>query len=398
MPAQKPISNTAALPAPVYYLGRLSGSDQIWRVEVDGQTAVQVTHELSPVTDFDVSPTDGKLAFVSNNNLILANPDGSRRTVMVDAHPMPTAEDYDVASLLMRQVHWSPDGKRIAYGLGGVNLIDAHDGRLTVLKRDDLKPKSPDFKSDGPVYSYWPLAWSPDGTRILSAVASYPEGGSLTVLDVSDMTTVDFVSNAGNGCCSPSWSVDGKSVYYASPWPWMDSSGLWHAEASTGKVTTLIEGFSKTEWREVGFVHAAKHGVLYYFYGTQSKEPGDLSPDSLPMALPITMYSAQADGVSERRRLRNDVHIVSEVAWAPNEQGALIVDVVDAVRAPSYQVSGTLTYLKTDSSPAIRLPADGRLPHWGVPSSTPVVNMQRHDTVWESHIDLVDGNASDCKY
>ena len=361
-PTQAPTAIPGVLPAPVYYLGNKGDFDQIWRVEVDGKTVVQVTHEITTVTDFDVSPVDGKLVYISNNDLIVAGSDGNNRNMIIDGPPRPTAEDPNRINLEMRQVYWSPDGKRIAYGLGGVNLIDATGGTPFMLKQSDPIPQPPDYQSDGPVKLYWPLNWSPDGKRILANFAYFPEAGGLSVLTIADKKTVDVVSTEGYVCCAPTWSSDGQSVYYANPAPGMISPGLWRADVNTGESTTLIEGNAKTEWHLAGYAHQAHDGTLYYFYGVQPIDPNGVFASAMPM----TMYRAQADGVSGMKQLRNDAHLIGEVTWVPDGSGALIVDAAAAVQAQRYPVTGTLVYLKADGSPAIQLPAEGHMPRWGI--------------------------------
>ena len=73
--AQTPVN----LPAPVYLLDAASG--QIVRVADDGVTQRTVTHELAPVTAFDVAPDGSKLAYVAGNQLIEAGADGLNRVV-----------------------------------------------------------------------------------------------------------------------------------------------------------------------------------------------------------------------------------------------------------------------------------------------------------------------------
>src|SRR5262245_31419682 len=63
----------AVLPAPVYYLASAGPTQQIWRVDTDGSTRTQITKESASVTDFDVSPGDGSVAYVSGNALIKAD-------------------------------------------------------------------------------------------------------------------------------------------------------------------------------------------------------------------------------------------------------------------------------------------------------------------------------------
>ena len=393
VPTEVPAAGPSLLPAPVYYLGNKGGIDQIWRVDADGKTVAQVTHEITTVIDFDVSPADGKLAYISNNDLIIAEPDGNNRTILVDGPPMPAEGNDNFANVAMRQVSWSPDGKRIAYGLGGVNLIDAAGGTPFMLEQSDPIPQPPDYKSDGPVKLYWPHNWSPDGTRMLIDFAHYPEGGGLSVLTIADKQTVDVVSSEGYVCCAPTWSADGQSVYYANPAPGMISPGLWRADANTGKSTKLIEGITKTEWRLVGYAHHTPNGNLTYFYGTQ---PAD-SSSTPPMNLPMVMYSAQADRISEMKQLRNDAYFISGAAWVPDGSGALIVDAMTAEQAQSYPFTGTLVYLKADGSPAIQLPAEGRLPKWGILSPQETINIDEPVLVWEGHTEFGDGNKSDCK-
>jgi hypothetical protein len=73
----------AAVPAGLlshtfYYLGTDSvGLAQVFRIERDGTSQRQLTSEPANVNDYGVSPTDGGVAYVANNQLLFVNADGS---------------------------------------------------------------------------------------------------------------------------------------------------------------------------------------------------------------------------------------------------------------------------------------------------------------------------------
>ena len=68
----------------LYYLG---DGGHVFRLGRDGKTVTQITFETYPVTSYDVSPVDGSIAYVSSNQLILVNAEGSNRRVLVDGGP-----------------------------------------------------------------------------------------------------------------------------------------------------------------------------------------------------------------------------------------------------------------------------------------------------------------------
>ena len=65
-PTASPIA-VEVLPAPLYLLG---SDGQIMRLEMDGTTLTRITEEAEPLTDFDVSPANGMLAYASGNSRI----------------------------------------------------------------------------------------------------------------------------------------------------------------------------------------------------------------------------------------------------------------------------------------------------------------------------------------
>ena len=96
------------LPHSLYYQAADSaGRMQIFRMEPDGRTEMQLTFEPVAVTDFDVSLADGSIAYVASNQLLLADADGSNRRVLVDGGSGPDLRgSYSPV--------YSPDGTTIA--------------------------------------------------------------------------------------------------------------------------------------------------------------------------------------------------------------------------------------------------------------------------------------------
>ena len=79
---------TSLLPRSFYYLGTDSaGLTQVFRMERDGTTEHQITSEPVNVSDFDVSQSDGSVAYVANNQLMWINADGSNRHLLIDGVP-----------------------------------------------------------------------------------------------------------------------------------------------------------------------------------------------------------------------------------------------------------------------------------------------------------------------
>jgi hypothetical protein len=348
---------------PVLFLSDQSGSEQIWRMDIDGKNLTQLTDEAAPVTDFDVSRPDGRLIYVSDNDLVVADADGSNRVVLVDGPPKPAMDATDRINREVRQPRWSPDGTQIAFGLGGVHVISASGGLSTTLVQSDPMPQPPDYQSEGPVQFYWPNSWSFDGSRVLAEFAYFPEAGGLAVITVTDKTIVNLTSPEGIVCCNPAWSADSSAVYIANSTPGMIAPGLWRADASTGQSTTLITGITKSEWQLVAYPRQASDGMLYYFFATQPMPGSENEP--MPGYTPLAMYRSEADGVTGQTQLRTDAYVIGDAAWAPDNSGALIVDAKAALEANLYPPIGPLLYLKNDGSTAVQVAAKGRMPRWG---------------------------------
>ena len=351
------------LPAPLLFLAPVEETDQIWRLEVDGQGLRPLTQEAEPVLDFDVSAVDGRLAYVSGNDLIVANPDGGGRIVLVDGPETPPENDPQGALMLLGKPRWSPGGERIAYGLGGVNLVAASGGEPLRLLSSDPPPAAPDAPSQSPAYWYWPETWSPDGSRLLLGYSLWPDSGGLAILDAAGGAPRLIRSVEAFACCQPAWSADSAFIYYASPFFGMILSGMWVADAATGESRTLIQGDAPDgAFRLPGFVHPVAGGSLYYFYARS-----DAFPEGQIKLSPVHALRRRS---GRQTPLRSDAWMVGEALWTPDGSGVVILD-LETPAPPSpggaVQPLGRLIYLASDNRPPLLLPAAGYTLRWGRP-------------------------------
>lgn len=378
VPQPTPFLETASsetlstLPAALLFLSHQSGSDQIWQLEADGLSLRQITHEAAPVTDFDISPLDGRLAYAAGNDLIIAEADGSGRILLVDGPPLPSENDPDFLNQLLGKPRWSPDGKSLAYSLGGVNVIGVSESVPFQLISNDDPSQSEDQTTQKARFFFWAESWAPDGKRLLLGYAGSPALGGLAVINAAGGEPL-FIQNPPLNeamretppgaapievaCCNPLWSLDGSAIYYANPFPGMFSAGLWRANAATGQSQTLIPGQTDDGLYHLpGFVFQAKNGMLYYFYGQ-----ADAFPEGDVMLTPV---QAKADALTQRAPLRNDAWLVGEALWSPDAQGVVILDLASA--APGeFPRLGKLFYLPLNGGEAFPLPVSGYALHWG---------------------------------
>jgi len=345
------------LPAPVYFLG---SDSQIWRLDTDGSTLSQITHETAPVRYFDVSPANGALAYIVSNMLVCADSLGGSRTLLVQGPTLANIPDDLRLPVEMNRLRWSPDGGRIAYGLNGVNVYDLASGASSILLQNDAIPANlATPTTTGQLRLYSPAEWSPDGSRLLVNVSYYPEGGGLAIFTPGDKSFVPLASPDGLVCCFAAWSSDSSAIYFANDSIGMVASGLWRADAATGNGVTLIPGEASGLISLVAHPYALPDGQLAYFLATTAEFPQTF--------VPLTMTRSDADGVSNRTALRADSSLPYEALWASDGSGAVIVDRVGQIvtEQDPYLVYGPFVWLKADGSAPVLLPAQGFAIRWG---------------------------------
>jgi Tol biopolymer transport system component len=324
-------TSPALLPHSVYFLSQRSGSTQVWRLETDGATLVQLTNEATNVDGYDVSPQDGSIAYVLENQIYLMNADGSDRRLLVDnAAADSNAEDF-FHTRLVSAPSFSPDGSKLAYGVNGIWIYDLATSRVEHALENQVE--------DG-LMLYSPLVWAPDNQQLLISIAA-ESSSTLAVWQVGkELVTLE---SEDQPCCQYIWAPDSRSILLASATLGLVEPGLWRYDTRTGQRSTLIETSSGDTYNFVGWPLQLTNGDLQYFYSSAAEVPeGDV---------PLYIIRSAADGTSSRTQLRSESFSLREALWAP--AGDLVLVAQPAAGGDGN--SGPVAVVQLDGSPVLPL-------------------------------------------
>lgn len=307
--------NPAILPHPLYFLSGLQENAQVWRLETDGITLTQITHEESGVGDFAVSPLDGRLAVVSDNQLLLLDSRGANPQQIADARQVdPSIEDYVFHSSIGSS-SFSPDGKYLAYGFDGLHLYHLDSGLDEHLLTNLGNLLGEPFVFTKEVYG--PGAWSPDGSMLL-IIMGYYEGSTLAVMDLGAEQPYRRLWSNGPVCCTFSWSADGRAVLVADPSYSVSLPGLWEYDPWTGEETVIVPGVAEDgSLRFSGWPVKPDENELIFFYAN----PHPFSPEA---GIELEMVRSYADG-SDMAPIRPEKFHIIQALWAQDGDLVLIV-------------------------------------------------------------------------
>lgn len=361
-PTEAPLATatpTGLLPAPLYYVN--TTDQQIWRIDVNGVTSSRITNENTPILSFDISPTDGSLAYVTNNNLVLSDSGGGISRILVTGGVLdPNAPEGQIVKEV-NHPHWSPDGTKISYGSNGVNIIDVTSGQSQVVKQSDPYPDISAGRPTTLVAFYLEGIWSPDATQMLISYANFPEGSDYIIHSLVDGTdkTISFPAG-GLTCCNPAWAPDSQSIYFSNDSVGLVVPGLWRVNAATGDTDTLISTPQDgTHFLLVSNARLLSDGNLYYFF---SDAPLNANSGMVDWPATHTLTRSAVDGVTGRTGLRTDTVKLDEALWASDGRGAVVVAHTDNA---SVFGQGALLWMDTANGPVVDLHATGAMPHWG---------------------------------
>jgi dipeptidyl aminopeptidase/acylaminoacyl peptidase len=342
------------LPRSLYFLNADAAAHlQIFRLERDGKTLTKVTAEPADVESYDVNQNDGRIVYISNNQLFLINADGSGRTILLDGGSQDVNNPFltDIQSAV-----WSPNGETIAYGFGGLNLYAVDTGVTNRV----LENQTRDI-GNGMIFPdelYWPDRFSPDGTKLLITLGYY-EGASAAVYYPAGNSLVRLTGGEGALICcgDEEWSLDGSSFFAASSSMGMFSSGLWRVDASSGQVTSLLTGDpgdGTYNFADAPFL--SLDNQLYFFFANTP------ASEEFFMDAPLQLVRSAADGVSGRTLLLPDIFKkMNETLWSPDTS---FVIVAVAQNDQTYQ-GGQLELVYVDGRPRVMLAPFGRDLKWG---------------------------------
>jgi hypothetical protein len=155
------------LPAPLLFV---NDESEIARMETDGETVTTLMDEQDLVIDFAVAPGGGSLAYITiaqdtqATTLVRANADGSGRTELARGiiRSVTVAADGSVQAGVLGD---SADRAGGALPLGAWNF--PADGGVPTLLAASTEPSSAADGTVTPGTHAQPLAWSPDGSKLL---------------------------------------------------------------------------------------------------------------------------------------------------------------------------------------------------------------------------------------
>ena len=297
------------LPHPLYFLNNDSaGLTQIYRLDQAGDTVTQLTFEPANVDDYDVSMMDGSVVYVSNNQLLTINADGSSRSTIFDGDSVNSPV-------------WSPNGETIAFAYKGLNFYSVVSGQSNRVLDDQI-----DDLGGGQTFPrelYWPESYSADGSKLVITLAYY-EGASSAIYYPNGGALVRL--NGGEGaiiCCGDyHLTSDGSVLFAASPSSGMFNAGLWRVDTATGNVTTLLLTSYDTNPDEVADnPFLAADGQLYFFYASLP------NADEFIDRPPLQIVRSAADGVTGRTILRPETfQNMNEALWAPDASFVIVAN------------------------------------------------------------------------
>lgn len=257
-PAASPTPVPPLLPAPLLFLSDRSGTWQIWRIEMNGGFAHPITSIPEGVGDFDISPVDGSLAYISANSLYISHPDGSQSRMVVAGEPVGDMDTDHLAKRLSNP-RWSPDGTLLAFGQNGINILEINSGTIRSLITN--------FISDDPFginnRIYRPAFWSAD-SNYLAAQVGYYEGVGIVILPAAGGAVIDpQIFN----CCDYALSSDPLTFFLVGPQMAYGESGFWRIRWDTGETIRLSQQANDSE-PEPSYAHLLldANNRLHFFY------------------------------------------------------------------------------------------------------------------------------------
>lgn len=362
------VLGAAALPAPLLLLER----GQISRIETDGATRSRLTEEttelegLLPITEFVVSPANGDLIYIVGDlevdRLVRSDPQGQGGKVL-----------FSMAKIELSDLAVAPGGQDLALRLLNNNdqPADLPSGAYLLAADGSSAPRL--LIADDPVDNavnpsralrkYAPLAFAPDGTRLLlRGESAFYDGCRAIVLPLSAAAKPVELS-LGEGlvasCTDPSWEPDGAGLLLLGEPADLSSGpvGLYRADAASGQASSLLPPEAQPGFVVARAPFGLPDGGLAALVG-RSPTP----PPAFSRLVEIPLELAAITSSAEIQPLRaGTIGPFVRGLWAPNGSGLVVM-------GKDTEDRQTLTYLPAAEQTALTLPVTGdKLDafHWG---------------------------------
>ncbi len=220
----------------VAYLSNARGPTDVWVKFIAGGDPANLTANA----EIEVQSTDyvSGLEVSPDGTQIAVSAQGPRQTSAAWVIPAPLG---GVASRVLPVgnygMHWSPDGKRIAFVRAGGPLGDA-----LVVADPDGQNERVVAKREGAQHIHW-IRWSPDGRTLYFNHG--PQNFNIEPTEIfrvsADGGPIEPVVRTARRAAFPSLSPDGRGLVYAANPDSVDLS-LWWRDLKTGRDTRLTSG------------------------------------------------------------------------------------------------------------------------------------------------------------
>ncbi len=300
-----------SLPAPLYYLQ----DGQIWRLDPNAQTIIQVTFENVEVEAFDISPLDGSLAYISGNNLVISDPYGGHRKVLLSGMALPSNLDelarlneMDHITQSLRSPYWSADGQKIAYIKNGLQVYNLEINQVEPIY---LYPNN--LHEQNLLANL--LSWSPDGQYFLVSQYTYPTE-SLQQLRIGILTPDNYLYDLSESYLTTfAWNPESTLLLLANA-AYGSPQALQICKLANMQCTLIAE-YEPARWSyHYAYPFITTEDKVLVFMGTTND--GTQIPDT------FKLISLDLDG-NYRRNLRNDGYNLASALWSPDGDGVVIV-------------------------------------------------------------------------
>ncbi|HUJ33113.1 MAG TPA: protein kinase [Candidatus Acidoferrum sp.] len=190
--------------------------EALWRCRTDGSERVQLTYSMAATLP-QWSPDGSKVAFIS---AVWGKP----WKIYVVSAQGGTPQEVVPESRNEVDVSWSPDGNQIAFG----RVSQQSDAEPLQIQLFDLKTHELSVVP-GSTGKFSPR-WSPDG-RYLAALSS--DSKSIWLFDFRSQGWSKWFEAKEGSVGYPTWSTDGRSVYYTT---YLTGHGsVWRVHLGTGR-------------------------------------------------------------------------------------------------------------------------------------------------------------------